>query len=190
VNQYMTTTQTIVWRCIYLNGHEYCRVYSQEGRRYLTGAAVFVRDNKPSRLEYLITCDSDWHTLSAAVTGRVGEEQIDIKILVDPDQSWRVNEVEQPALRGCIDIDLNFSPSTNLLPIRRLSLEFGQEASVEAAWLRFPSFNLERLTQSYQRVNEFTYRYESGGGSFVSELKVNSFGLVTNYPGIWEEELG
>jgi hypothetical protein len=38
-----------------------------------------------------------------------------------------------------------FSPSTNLLPIRRLNLGVGQAAKVQAAWLRFLGFTLESL---------------------------------------------
>ena len=96
----------------------------------------------------------------------------------------------QPAVQGCVDLDLNFSPSTNLLPIRRLSLEVGQEAEVRAAWLRFPSFKLEPHSQVYRRLDEFTYRYSSRGGEFVADLTVNECGLVTTYPGLWEAETG
>jgi hypothetical protein len=85
-------------------------------------------------------------------------------------------------------LDLNFSPSTNLLPIRRLNLAVGQEAQVKAAWLRFPSFELEPLSQVYRRIDELTYRYESGEGRFVADLTVNSVGFVTNYPDIWQAE--
>ena len=87
-----------------------------------------------------------------------------------------------------MDLDLNFSPSTNLLPIRRLNLEVGQQAEVKAAWLRFPSFELEPLSQVYERLNEFKYRYSSGGGDFVAELTVNKVGFVTVYPKLWEVE--
>jgi hypothetical protein len=91
---------------------------------------------------------------------------------------------------GCIDLDLNFSPSTNLLPIRRLDLAIGQEAEVQAAWLRFPSFTLERLEQLYRRIDVATYRYESAGGKFVTELQVNAAGFVTHYPNAWQVEAG
>ena len=72
--------------------------------------------------------------------------------------------------------------------IRRLNLLVGQEAKVSAAWLTFPDFELERLEQTYRRVDEHTYQYESGGGEFVTQLTVNRFGLVTAYPEFWEEE--
>ena len=89
-------------------------------------------------------------------------------------------------MAGCIDLDLNFSPATNLLPIRRLDLAIGQQMQVQAAWLRFPSFKLEPLSQLYKRIDETTYRYESGGGSFVTALTVNASGFVTTYPGLWQ----
>jgi hypothetical protein len=93
-------------------------------------------------------------------------------------------------VEGCGDLDLNFSPSTNLLPIRRLNLAVGEEARVRAAWLRFPSFALEPLEQIYRRVDTTTYRYESAGAKFVTELKVNAAGFVTRYPNFWEVEVG
>ena len=139
-------------------------------------------------VEYIIECDQTWNTQAARVSGWVGDGSIDIELKVEPDHNWLFNGIEQPAVKGCTDADLNFSPSTNLLPIRRLNLEIGQEAPVSAAWLRFPSFKLERLDQIYRRLDQTTYRYESNGGKFVAELKVNSFGLVTSYPELWEQE--
>lgn len=99
-----------------------------------------------------------------------------------------MNGAECPNVEGCLDLDLNFSPSTNLLPIRRLALAAGQEANVRAAWLRFPSFALEPLEQRYHRLNDFVYRYESAGGRFVAELQVSEAGFVTHYPNLWQVE--
>lgn len=87
-----------------------------------------------------------------------------------------------------MDVDLNFSPATNLLPIRRLGLEVGASAEVRAAWLRFPTFQLEPLVQQYRRLDEATYRYESAGAAFVAELRVNAAGFVTAYGDIWRAE--
>jgi uncharacterized protein len=109
-------------------------------------------------------------------------------VKTDSNRHWWLNEIEQPNVMSCIDIDLNFSPSTNLLPIRRLNLAIGGAAEVKAAWLRFPSFVLEPLPQRYRRLDETTYRYESAGGQFVTDLKVNQSGFVINYPGIWQSE--
>jgi hypothetical protein len=85
-------------------------------------------------------------------------------------------------------VDLNFSPSTNLLPIRRLELAVGEEGPAAAAWLRFPSLRLERLDQTYRRLGERAYRYESADGAFRRDIEVDEAGLVTRYPGLWETE--
>ncbi len=59
---------------------------------------------------------------------------------------------------------------------------------MKAAWLRFPSFELELLPQRYRRLDETAYRYESAGGQFVADLQVNAAGFVTDYPGFWHAE--
>jgi hypothetical protein len=90
-----------------------------------------------------------------------------------------------PGVAGCIDLDLNFSPSTNLIPIRRFNLKVGEKADLTATWLKFPSFNMESQPQSYKRLDELMYRYESGNGRFVADLRVNHEGFVLDYPDIW-----
>ena len=181
---------TILWRGIFFPGHEYAAVYEKDSRWIIEGVAVFMHEDQACRLEYTVECDQMWNTEGARVSGWVGERSIDVELKVDAHHNWYLNGIEQPAVRGCTDADLNFSPSTNLLPIRRLNLEVGQEAPLSAAWLRFPSFKLERLDQIYRRVDQTTYRYESGGGTFAAELKVNTFGLVTSYPQLWAAERG
>ena len=124
---------------------------------------------------------------SLYVTGWVGATSIDTAITVDTHGRWWHDERECPAVAGCIDVDLNFSPSTNLLPIRRLRLGVGQSAAVRAAWLRFPSFALEPFEQTYRRLGPARYRYESAGG-FSAELDVDDAGFPVRYGDIWRAE--
>jgi hypothetical protein len=113
---------------------------------------------------------------------------IELRITVDEKKRWQINGLEAPTVRGCADIDLGFSPSTNLLPIRRLSLAVGEDVNIEAAWLSFPALQFEPLQQVYVREKENIYRYESAGGRFKRTLELNSSGFVTNYPGLWLAE--
>jgi hypothetical protein len=177
---------SVLWRRLDRPGHESSRLDSRDAHWRLAGTAVFAHDGRPCRLDYLVRCDRAWRTVAAEVAGWVGEEVVKIDIEVDPDRRWRLNGAECPQVAGCVDLDLNFSPSTNLLPIRRLSLPVGREAAVRAAWLRFPSFALEPLDQVYRRVGDATYRYESAGGRFVADLRVNAAGFVTRYPNFCE----
>jgi hypothetical protein len=135
-----------------------------------------------------VVCDAAWQTLSGQVAGWVGTETVQLELAVDRARSWRLNGTERPEVAGCVDLDFNFSPSTNLVPIRRLDLAIGRHAEVRAAWLRFPDFTLEPLAQLYRRIDVAVYRYESAGGSFATELQVNAAGFVTRYPNFWQAE--
>lgn len=181
-------TQTILWRRLDLPGYESARLSRVGTDWQIVGTAVFKYENNPCRLDYGIVCDSAWKTRSVKVTGWVGETAITLDMRVDAAQTWQMNGTPETAVAGCIDIDLNFSPSTNLLPIRRLNLAIGQEAAVTAAWLRFPEFKLEPFEQLYRRINPETYHYESSGGAFVAELTVNEAGFATRYADLWQAE--
>jgi uncharacterized protein len=101
---------------------------------------------------------------------------------------WTVDGSPAPHLTGCEDIDLGFSPSTNLLPVRRLELPIGASMAVRAAWVRFPEFTTEVLEQVYTRLGQGRYHYESAGGRFQRDLVVDATGFVLDYPELWIAE--
>lgn len=177
---------TILWRRVDATGHEACRLTGDGDAWVLAGSAVFAHEWQPCRLDYRIELDEEFHTRAATVKGWLGGRDIDVTIEAEGGR-WRLNGVECPQVEGCIDVDLNFSPSTNLLPIRRLDLAIGDEAEVRAAWLRFPEFVLEPLPQLYRCTGRHTYHYESGGGAFTAELEVDVVGFVSRYAGLFEE---
>lgn len=179
---------SISWRKLEHPGHEVANLTQKEKSWELSGIAIFSYEGSPCRIDYSVICDSSWSTKLVNVHGTMGDKKVAIDLEVDADKRWFLNGTAQPLLSGCVDIDLGFSPSTNLLPIRRLALGIGQKSEVNAAWLHFPSLELKVLPQTYQRDAERVYRYESSGGSFVSMLKVNGAGFVTDYPGLWQAE--
>jgi len=178
----------LLWRRLDLPGHEFGELHPHGDGWELSGTALFSHEQQPCRLGYLVLCDSRWRTISARVRGAIAEREVDLTVSRDAEGKWQFNGADCPAVADCTDIDLGFSPSTNLLPIKRLSLAVGEDAEVSAAWLPFPSLVLQPLAQVYRREGERTYRYESGGGSFVRILEVNAAGFVTGYPGVWEAE--
>jgi uncharacterized protein len=180
----------MLWRRLDEPGHEAAYLLLCDSCWHLTGTAVFAHNQLPCRLDYLVMCNLEWQTISAKVAGWVGSTIVEIELLVDSAQNWQINGVECPAVKGCIDVDLGFSPSTNLLAIRRLDLDIGEEAKAKAAWLSFPDFTLEILEQLYRRNQEASYYYESAGGRFVTDLEVNAAGFITRYPGLWQVEVG
>jgi uncharacterized protein len=150
----------------------------------LCGTVLLVHQGAPFEARYEVSCDHAWVTRAVAVDLR-GPEGDRALSLITEDRRWYVAGVEQEEIRGCADVDLGWSPSTNTLPIRRLDLAVGQDGTVTAAWVRFPELTLEPLPQEYRRLAERRYRYSSAGGRFVAELEVDEQGLVTTYGDIW-----
>jgi hypothetical protein len=178
----MRVEETILWERSAEPGHESARLRWSGGEIFLEGSAVFDHEGAPCRLEYVVVTDERFHTRRGAVEGWLGERSLSIEVAASGGR-WTLGGRECAEVEGAVDLDLNFSPSTNLLPIRRLALEVGREAPVRSAWLRFPSFDLKPLQQTYRRVSESRYFYRSEGG-FEAELEVSPAGFVTLYPGI------
>ncbi|HLL45436.1 MAG TPA: putative glycolipid-binding domain-containing protein [Longimicrobiaceae bacterium] len=179
---------TILWRRLDLPGHDLARLSALGEGWLLAGTAVFLHEGRPCRLDYRVVCDAAWLTASATVEGWAGSEPVALEITADAERRWRLGGQAQPQVEGCIDVDLGFTPATNLLALRRLDLPVGAAAEVRSAWLDFPGFTMEPLPQTYRRTSGTTNAYESDGGAFTAELRVNEVGFVVHYPGLWQEE--
>jgi hypothetical protein len=168
-------TETVPWRGLDLPGHEIAFLDELDQGWKLSGTALFSCEEGPTKLDYAIVCNPAWRTDSAQISGAIGKRRVSLNVSVGARRKWRLNGVECGAVEGCLDIDLGFSPSTNLLPIRRLAPAVGE-------------VDFALLAQVYRREGETTYRYESAGGAFVRSLEVNAVGFVTSYTGLWVAE--
>jgi len=186
--EFLNERETIVWKRLDLPGHETATAVRGADGWQLSGVAVLVESGRPCRLEYEIACDARWLTRRCSIHGYIGTAPVALDVVRGASGSWTLGGTPAPSLNGCDDIDLGFSPATNLLPVRRLQLAVGANAVVRAAWIRFPELTTEVLEQSYTRLSSERYLYESAGGSFRRELTVDAFGFVLDYPGLWRVE--
>src|ERR1051325_4106703 len=113
-------SQSILWRGIHARGHEACRLYQVDTEWRLGGPAAFLSDNRPCRLSYLIACESIWNTLTGTVSGWLGNDKVNVELSVDALHQGQMTGVMVPSVNGCLDLNMNFRPAPNLLPIRRL----------------------------------------------------------------------
>lgn len=182
----MSSTASILWRRLDTPGHDACRFDRDLDGWRLEGGAAFRTVAGPAHLAYTVWCDPLWHTRRAKVRGWLGERPVDLTILHQPG-GWVFAGQDLPALAACEDVDLGFTPATNLLPLRRLALRPGQAADVPAAWLDPECRALAMLPQRYERRSGTLYRYEAPSVRFEADLEVRGDGFVQRYPGLWEE---
>jgi hypothetical protein len=176
------------WRRLDVPGREEARIeQTAEGWR-LTGALEVDEAGVHAQLRYVIECEGDWRTRRAIVTGPATGAPIQFEFAADGAGHWTLNGAPLPLVAGALDIDLGFTPATNLLPIRRLDLAVGARADVRTAWLRFPELRVEALEQSYHREAARVFRYDAlvDGERFQARLDTDEFGRVLLYEGLWE----
>ena len=182
------TTASILWRRLDAPGHDACRLERTDGGWRLDGAAVFLHEGAPARLSYRVACDAAWHTREGSVQGWVGARAVDAAVRHSADGAWTLNGAVVPGLDGCVDLDLGFTPATNLLQLRRVALQVGQGADVPVAWLDVPALSLDVLHQRYERRAEGAYWYEAPRFGYAELLEVDPVGFARRYPGLWEAE--
>ena len=180
----------VCWRRLDQPGHDAARLAPRDGGWRLSGTAVLAYDGTPCALTYAVDLDEAWRTRTATVEGWVGDRVVAVHLAVDDAGHWSRNGVACPQVAGCVDVDYGFSPATNLLPVRRLAPAVGESVQVRAAWLRFPELTLEPLEQTYRRVGERAYAYESAHGAFRADLDVDGQGMVIRYGDLWTAEPG
>jgi len=174
------TTRRVAWRrSDEVETDEHCTLTLRDSGLALVGTVLGAEGGAPVRIEYKVLADAAGMTTAAHVRDLRGFETQTIALERDAKGNWTVNGTAAKALKGCTDIDLGCSPSTNTLPIRRLRLAVGGSSTIKAAWVRFPGLDVVKAAQTYTRLDEFTYRYK--GGTFDAELTVDDDGLVAAY---------
>jgi uncharacterized protein len=177
---------TAFWQRLDTEGHDACALISHPGGWRLSGKAVFIHEGHSVQLAYAVECDAVWRTLSAKVEGSVGFERLAFQVGRTPSGGWMLNGAEQPAAYGCVDLDLGFTPATNLIAIRRLEPPYGVDTPAPAAYYLEFSLELGLVEQTYRRTGESTLAYASPAYGYSAELTVAPSGFVTDYPGLWK----
>jgi uncharacterized protein len=174
------------WRKLNFPGHDTCRLFELADGWRLSGAAVFMESKRVCQLEYDVVADGAFRTRTASVAGFVGTRAIDLRIRGTGHARWQVNGRSLPGITGCLDVDLGFTPATNLLALRRLALRVGQQAAAPAVYVAFPRMELTVLAQHYKRISRTEYRYEAPSVGYRGTLRVSPSGAVVEYPGLFE----
>ena len=147
-----------------------------------TGVAIGDRDGAPYGVRYRAVCDRDWTARRLDLETTDGHS---VRVRSDGKGAWTDPDGwPLAAFDGCIDIDLEGSPFTNTLPIRRLELT-PDAGAVELRMLYVPFDDFRPFVdeQRYRCVESGSrYHYEAVDGSFTAEITVDQDGLVSDYP--------
>lgn len=182
----MTVIATAFWRRLDIPGHDAARV-AETGNGYeLFGQATFLDPRGPTTLRYVLDLATDWSTRGGLITGFIGERAIDTHIVRTP-EGWTLNG-RAFGMPDVVDLDLGFTPATNMIQLRRVNLAQGQAADFDVAWLDTGDVELVRLPQHYERSGANDYDYHSPTVDYRATIVLAASGFAAVYPGLWEIE--
>jgi uncharacterized protein len=177
--------KTILWENRESHSLEYFNLSARGDGFTLAGTVVLLLDKLPAQISYRVDCTRHWQTRRVTINQERDGDTKDLVLETSDRQTWHTADSDLSFASGIVDIDLEITPATNTLPLRRAVLGVGESMQVDALWVRFPALTLEILPQRYTRLASNLYRYESLSSGFNTELEVDELGLVVDYKGLW-----
>lgn len=180
--------QEYLWRAQDVAGVEHVRLdRSHPGWDVFDSMIVREHEGRIVRGGYTLIVDKTFRTLEVRIMAEQEPGTMAaLHLLATGDGTWTdADERRIPSLDGAVDVDIAWSPLTNMLPVRRVDLQPGDEREITVAYIALPSLEVRPMTQRYTRVDASTVRYTSRDGAFVRDLTVDEDGMVLEYPGFF-----
>ena len=139
-------------------------------------------------VSYQLTCDSGWRFRALTISVISANADKSLSLVAETDGPWRADGQRRPDLEDCVDVDINCTPLTNTLPIRRLDWSASGSGRLDVAYVSVPELEVHSVWQRYTQLDAGAdgrpaFRYESD--SFQADLSVDDSGFVVDYPGLW-----
>lgn len=163
-------------------GLEHVDIRPADGGLVISGVVIGQDDGAKFGLHYRLKVDSSWRT--RAIHLRTASGQV-LDLESNGQGSWIENGKPQSDLQGCIDVDIQATPLTNALPIRRLAWETGQTIDIRLCYIALPDLSVSARDQRYTAIGPSLYRFESLESGFTADLPVDEDGFVRDYPGLF-----
>jgi uncharacterized protein len=177
-----------LWKRLDTPGHDACWLAEDRNGLTLRGTAVFLDGGEPACLSYEVHCNRAGRTIAGNVTGFIGPRQI-ADVVTRENGQWHLNGIAAPGLDHLVDLDLAFTPATNLLQLRRVPLPLNESVPISVAWLEAGSSALSELPQVYRRLSESTVAYAAPSVGYEGVIELLPSGFIRRYPGLWDAEL-
>jgi hypothetical protein len=194
------------WTAVQWPGLEHA-IVSADTDGWRADGRVIMAEERLVSIAYEVRCDAGFRVTRLTVSVTEAASETLLELAANGDGHWQVSGQHRPDLDGCVDVDINCTPVTNTLPIRRLEWSAGQTHDLDIVYVSVPELSVRPVRQRYTLLardepgdrsegrerdersddemrDQAVFRYESG--SFRADLRVDSDGLVLDYPGIWQ----
>lgn len=176
-------TRHITWNALAWNATETCVVASDDtGVRVEGHLSGRTEDDQPFEMSYLLELAPDWsvqHVLIKDV-----RDEGNYLDLVREDGRWLDHDgIHLTDFDSCEFVDLNRTPLTNSLPIKKLRFEGGDPVVIDVLCIDMPALTMSRKSQAYTQLGAHTYRFQEPG--FTADIVTDDNDLVAVYPDLF-----
>jgi hypothetical protein len=184
-----------MWKRLNTVGYEQVTLQAKQNGWFADGVGVWLGIDEPVRYQYWVQTDQWWRTREVVVCLQNQEDLAPIRLISDGTGHWRdAFGRSVPALDGCVDVDLNITPLTHTIAIRRLSLYPTDTEMIRVAHVDVPNLCCRSVFQRYTCLSRTAdgaiYRCEGLDTGFSGELRVDADGGVIDCPGWFERVWG
>lgn len=184
-------TRMVAWAGVDCLRLETARVLLGERGLRATGSMVSCRQEGTETYSASYSLSSDEtgvvERLTVRTTRAKGEQHVTLSR--SEEGIWLVDHGQGAArtnFGGAVDVDLQFSPLFNALPVRRLNLHrVAAKHDLGMVFVSLPGLEVTRVPQTYRTVSLGEPAVISlSSDSYETELTVDADGLVLEYPGL------
>jgi uncharacterized protein len=151
----------------------------------------------PYRVDYRLECPEEYVTRELELTAQGDGWWRHLLLRHDGLGAWTAEfdfegyaiapwDGRLPELFDARDVDIENSPLTNTMPIRRHGFQDGGSGNLTMAFVRMPSLEVRASPQRYEHVRAgdggSVVRYVGLDGDFSAELELDDDGLLAFYP--------
>jgi uncharacterized protein len=164
------------------SGLEHADIRPADGGHAISGVVIGRKDSSRFALHYRLKLDSSWRTRTLHLQPTSGHA---LDLESNGQGTWTEGGKVRPELQGCIDVDIQATPLTNTIPIRRLGLKVGESLDLRLCYIAIPELTVSVADQRYTALEPSLYRFESLESGFTADLPVDEDGFVRDYPGLF-----
>lgn len=177
-----------IWENLKSYGTEFLEIITSDTLSKVNSTVISMENGFPNKIDYTIELN-DWFIKNLSI--EIPNTGKSLYIETNSDRQWfdqKGNEIKE--LYGAIDIDISCTPFTNSLPINRTKWIINEPHIFKMVFITIPELNIKKVEQIYTLIDEGNdyrmFHYKSG--SFESLIKVDSNGLVINYPKLFNRK--
>lgn len=139
---------------------------------------------------YDLLTDEAGATKRLGMTLTLAERERVFSFARDEENMWLVTDTQgehRAAYNGALDVDVEFSPFFNALPIRRLGLqERAASATLPVVYVNLPQMSITADTVSYSSTTGSLDQIKVRSPVSETTVSVDQEGFIVDYPGLAE----